>query len=154
MMIVTKKAIGRRTMLRGVGTALALPFLDAMAPALSAAPRPATRFGAIYVPNGIMMQNWTPATDGAAFELSPTLQPLAPFRNRLLVLSGLNSIPPPDAVANAHPKASTRFLTDVAPKFTRGTADLHAGTSMDQIAAKELGRNTQLASLEVGLESS
>ena len=70
------------------------------------------------------------------------------------MLSGLNSIPPPDAVENAHPKASTRFLTDVAPKYTRGTADLHAGTSMDQIAAKELGRYTQLASLELGLESS
>ena len=154
MMIITKKAIGRRTMLRGVGTVLALPFLDGMMPALSAAVKPVNRFGAVYVPNGIMMQNWTPATEGSAFELSPTLKPLEPFRDRLLVLSGLNSIPPPDAVDNAHPKASTRFLTDVAPKYTRGTADLHAGTSMDQIAAKELGRYTQLASLEVGLESS
>jgi hypothetical protein len=154
MTIITKKAIGRRTILRGAGAALALPFLDAMAPALSAAAKPAKRFGAVYVPNGIMMQNWTPATQGAAFELSPTLQPLAPFRDRLLVLSGLNCIPPPDAVENAHPKASTRFLTDVPPKYTRGTADLHAGISMDQIAAKELGQQTQLASLEVGLESS
>ena len=110
MTIITKKAIRRRTILRGAGAALALPFLDAMAPALSAAAKPAKRFGAVYVPNGIMMQNWTPKTEGAAFELSPTLQPLAPFRERLLVLSGLNCIPPPDAVDNAHPKASTRFL--------------------------------------------
>ena len=154
MRIITKKAIGRRTILRGAGAALALPFLDAMAPALSAAAKPAKRFGAVYVPNGIMMQNWTPKTEGAAFELSPTLQPLAPYRDRLLVLSGLNCIPPPDAVDNAHPKASTRFLTDVPPKYTRGTADLRAGTSMDQIAAKEIGNQTQLASLEVGLESS
>ena len=69
MMIITKKAIGRRTMLRGVGTALALPFLDGMAPALSAAAKPVNRFGAVYVPNGIMMQNWTPATEGAAFRI-------------------------------------------------------------------------------------
>jgi len=154
MRIITKKAIRRRTILRGAGAMLALPFLDAMAPALSAAAKPAKRFGAVYVPNGIMMENWTPKTVGAGFELAPTLQPLAPYRDRLLVLSGLNCIPPPDAVDNAHPKASTRFLTDVPPKYTRGTADLRAGTSMDQIAAKEIGNQTQLASLEVGLESS
>jgi hypothetical protein len=156
-MIVTKKAISRRTVLRGAGTALALPLLDSMFPALmaydKAAAKPVTRFGAIYVPNGIVMQNWTPTTEGAAFDLSPILKPLEPFRDRLLVLSGLSSVPPPNAVPNAHPRASTRFLTDVPPQPTRGTADLHAGISMDQIAAKELGQHTQLASLEIGLES-
>src|SRR6185436_16172217 len=81
------------------------------------------------------------------------LKALAPFRDRLLVLSGLNSVPPPWS-NDTHPRASTRFLTDVPPKPTRGTADLQAGTSMDQMLAKEFGRETQLASLELGLESS
>jgi Protein of unknown function (DUF1552) len=152
--IITKKVIDRRTILRGIGTALALPLLDGMVPALSAATKPANRLGAVYVPNGIMMQNWTPLLEGSAFDFSPTLKPLEPFRDHLLVLSGLNSIPPPDGDPNdTHPKASTRFLTDVPPKPTRG-ADLHAGISMDQIAAKELGQYTQLGSLELALESS
>jgi len=158
-MIITKNVLSRRMILRGVGTALALPLLDSMVPALMAfdktAAQPVNRFGVVYVPNGIMMQDWTPVAEGTAFELSPTLEPLVPFRDHLTVLSGLNSIPPPRAnQGDTHPKASTRFLTDVPPKPSRGTADLHAGISMDQILAKELGRHTQLASLEVGLESS
>jgi Protein of unknown function (DUF1552) len=176
MTFITKKAIARRTLLRGIGTAIALPLLDSMFPALSAyqkaAAKPTNRFGAIYVPNGIIMQNWTPMADGAAFEFTPILKPLEPFRDRLLVISGLSSAPrlhadPADTnpnpsarflvradPADTHPNASTRFLTDVAPKPVRGMADLHAGVSMDQILAKELGGNTQLASLELGLESS
>lgn len=158
MSVITKRAIDRRTVLHGIGTALALPLLDGMFPALTAygktAARPANRFGAVYVPNGIMMENWTPATEGTNFVLPPSLKPLEPFRDRLLVLTELSAVPPPHAVDNAHPKASTRFLTDIAPSPTRGTADLHAGISMDQIAARELGKYTQLASLEVGLESS
>jgi hypothetical protein len=159
MMFVTKKALDRRTVLRGMGTALALPWLESMIPALQAyektAGKPRNRFAAIYVPNGMSMQQWTPAADGSAFNLTPILKPLEPFRNRLLVLSGLSSVPPPNADPNdVHPKASTRFLTDVAPKATRGVSDLHAGISMDQIAAKQLGQHTQLASLELGMESS
>jgi hypothetical protein len=112
------------------------------------------RFGVVYVPNGIMMENWTPATEGAGFELSPILKPLEPFRDRLLVLSGLNSTPPPErnGLQGVHSRASTRFLTDIQPKPTLGS-DLEAGISMDQIAAKEIGQNTQFASLEVGLDS-
>jgi hypothetical protein len=142
-------------MLRGIGAALALPFLDSMAPALTAAVKPATRFGAVYVPNGVMMDSWTPKIEGAAFEFTPILKPLEPFRQYVLVLSGLNSTPPKEVWSGAgvHARASTRFLTDIAPKPSIG-ADLEAGTSMDQIAAKELGRYTQLASLELGLESS
>jgi hypothetical protein len=152
-MIITKKNISRRTVLRGVGTALALPFLDAMVPALSAAPRPISRFGAVYVPNGIMMENWTPAAEGASFELTPILKPLEAYRNQMLVVSGLNSVPPKTSSGGAvHARASTRFLTDIAPKPTAGS-DLQAGISMDQIAAKALGRHTQLASLEIGLDS-
>ena len=98
-MMILKKAISRREMLRGAGAALALPLLDGMVPALTAlnetAAKPAVRFGAVYVPNGMVMQNWRPAAEGAAFELTPILDPLTPFRDQLLVLSGLNSTPPP-----------------------------------------------------------
>ena len=157
-MIVTRKSIGRRTILRGMGAAVALPLLDSMVPALTAfqktAAKPVNRFGAVYVPNGIMMAQWTPSAEGATFEFTPTLKPLEPFRERLLVLSGLNSTPPVKQAGapGVHARASTRFLTDTPPKVTNGS-DLEAGISMDQIAAKELGKHTQLASLELGLES-
>jgi Protein of unknown function (DUF1552) len=158
-MIITRKAIGRRAALRGIGAALSLPLLDAMVPALMAfdktPAKPVNRFGAVYVPNGIMMQNWNPASEGGTFEFTPTLKPLEAFREHLLVLSGLNSTPPvtlPGQGGGVHARASTRFLTDVPPKSTPGL-DLQAGISMDQIAAAELGRHTQLASLELGLES-
>src|ERR1700735_92629 len=97
-MIITKKAINRRMILRGMGTALALPLLYSMVPALTAFTKtpanPAMRFGVVYVPNGIVMENWTPAAEGRAFELPSILKPLEPFRERMLILSGLNSIPP------------------------------------------------------------
>ena len=127
-----------------------MPFLDAMVPALKALPAPTRRFGVVYVPNGIMMQNWTPAAEGDKFEFTPILKPLEPFRDRLVVLSGLNSRPTTDSGA-VHSRASTRFLTDVALKATAG-ADVGAGISMDQIAARELCRHTQLASLELALD--
>jgi len=156
-MIITRKAMNRRAVLRGLGTGVALPLLDAMVPALTAfqktVAKPVNRFGAVYVPNGMMMAHWTPSAEGSAFEFTPILKPLEPFRDRLVVLSGLNSTPPArQGAVGVHARASTRFLTDVPPKVTNG-ADLEAGISMDQIAAKELGRNTQLASLELGLES-
>jgi Protein of unknown function (DUF1552) len=156
-MIITKKAISRRTVLRGLGVSVSLPLLDAMVPALTAfqktAAKPVNRFGAVYVPNGMVMPRWTPSGEGNAFEFTPILKPLEPFRDRLLILSGLNSTPPAkQGAVGVHARASTRFLTDVPPKVTNG-ADLEAGISMDQIAARELGRHTQLASLELGLES-
>ncbi len=153
-MILTKKTIDRRTVLRGLGAALALPFLDSMVPALIGAPRAATRFGAVYVPNGINMSTWTPAAEGTTFEFTPSLKPLETFRDHLLVLSKLNSNLPtkPNGPPGIHARASTRFLTDVPPKPEEGN-DLQAGTSVDQILAQEFGRYTQLASLELGLES-
>jgi hypothetical protein len=155
-MIVTKKAVPRRTVLRGIGATLALPLLDAMVPALAAARntsvKPPLRFGTVYVPNGIMMENWTPAAEGTSFEFSPILRPLEPFRDRMLVVSGLSHRLKPGDADGVHARASTRFLTDISPKSTEGS-DLEAGISLDQIAARELGRYTQLASLEVGLES-
>ena len=155
MTMIIKKAIPRRTVLRGIGATLALPLLDGMVPALSAlnktAAKPALRFGAVYVPNGIVMQNWAPAAEGTAFELTPILQPLAPFRDQLLVLSGLNSTPPPGARGGTHSRAATRFLTDLHPAQPEDWSR-QAPMSMDQRAAKELGKHTPLASLELGLE--
>ena len=149
--VITKRAIPRRTVLRGLGASIALPFLDGMVPALSAqrttAANPVVRFGAVYVPNGMVMQNWTPAVEGAAFELTPILEPLAPYKDQLLVLSGLNCTPPPGTRGGTHSRAATRFLTDVHPGQWNPQA-----VSMDQIAARELGRHTPLASLELGLE--
>jgi hypothetical protein len=155
MATITRKSIPRRTFLRGAGATLALPVLDAMTPALSAETKRPIRMSFIEVPNGIMMDKWTPATEGADFELTPVLQPLAQFRDRMLVLSGLDqqqSAARENEVAGDHPRACTAWLTGAHAKMTAG-ADLRAGISVDQIAAKEFGKYTQLASLEVGLES-
>ena len=154
-MIITKKAIPRRTVLRGMGSMLALPLVDSMVPALSAMQRTAAklinRFGVMYVPNGMIMKNYLPVTEGANYELTPTLSALAPFREHVLVVSGLECIPTPGRPGGAHAKASTRFLTDVSPPTSETWLD--AGISMDQILAQETGQYTQLASLELAIES-
>ena len=154
-MMIFKKAIPRRRVLRGIGATLALPLLDSMVPALSAlaktAAKPINRFGVVYVPNGMIMKEYLPTTDGAAYELTPTLQALAPFREQVLVLTGLDCIPTPDRSGGAHAKASTRFLTDVSPPQSETLLD--AGPSMDQILARETGKLTQVASLELALEA-
>ena len=150
-MIITKKAIPRRSVLRGIGATLALPLLDGMVPALSAirttAARGMRRFGVVYVPNGMAMEHWTPTGEGTTFEFSPILQPMAPFRDRTLVLTGLN----PGPGGGAHAGASTKFLTGVAGRMTDG-AEIHSGTSIDQLLGKELGQYTQLSSLELALD--
>src|SRR5262245_52691898 len=154
-MIVTKKAIPRRTMLRGLGATLALPLLDGMIPALTAQSRtaaaPVHRFGVMYVVNGMIMQNWTPSAEGAGYELPPTLASLAPHRSRFSVLSQLACVPSPGRPGGAHAKASTRFLTDISPPTSETWLD--AGISVDQILANEAGTHTQLASLELAIES-
>jgi len=154
-MIVAKKALPRRTVIRGLGSMLALPLLDSMMPALSAlqktAGKPINRFGVMYVPNGMIMKNYLPLTEGAGYELTPTLSALAPFREQVLVLSGLECIPTPGRPGGAHAKASTRFLTDVSPPLSETWLD--AGISMDQILALETGKQTQVASLELAMES-
>ena len=154
-MFITRKSIPRRAMLRGIGATLALPLLDAMVPPLTAlqrtAAKPITRFGVMYVPNGMVMEQWTPAAEGASFELTPTLASLAPFRDELIVMSNLACVPTPGRPGGAHAKASTRFLTDISPPTSETWLD--AGISMDQIIAKETGALTQLASLELSTES-
>jgi hypothetical protein len=156
-MFVTKKHLPRRTFLRGVGASLALPLFDGMIPALSAArttaAKPLARLGIVYVPNGIFMRNWTPRGDG--LEILPTLQPLAPFRSQMLMLTGLSNKQAdalPGEGAGDHARAAAAYLTGVHPKKTEG-ADIQAGVSMDQIAARALGTETQLASLELSLDS-
>ena len=152
-MIITKKHLSRRAVLRGLGATIALPLLDGMVPAFAAlrAARPVRRFGAIYVGMGMHMQQWTPP-DGATLELSPILQPLASFQSRLLVVSGLDSKEAEGAAAGPHPRAQTAWLTGCRANKTEGV-DLRAGTSLDQIVAKEFGKDTQLTSLELATES-
>ncbi len=159
-MIVSKKAIPRRTVLRGVGASLALPFLDGMVPALTALAKtpaqPVARMCAVYVPNGIMMEYWTPAVEGTAFEFTPILKPLEPFRDRLLVLSGLDNT---GAISRSgsgggHARAAGAFMTGIEPLQTTSSSRLDLGISMDQIIAKAIGQETPLPSLELGLEGS
>lgn len=151
-MIITGKAIPRRAVLRGLGATVALPLLDGMLPAFASQADSIARLAVFFLPNGMNMARWTPETEGAGFELSPTLQPLASFRDRLVVLSGLdNSIGDPypgEGETAPHERAGGVFLTSVHPEREGRT-----GISVDQIAARELGRHTQLASLELGLHS-
>src|SRR5580700_10250570 len=155
MLPISRKSIPRRAFLRGTGAALALPLLDAMTLAFATATARPIRLSFIEVPNGIMMDKWTPATEGTGFALTPVLEPLAGFRDRMLVLSGLDQGQAKGLsfeVGGDHPRTCTAWLTSTHCKMTSG-ADLRAGISVDQVAAREFGKYTQLASLEVGLES-
>lgn len=154
-MIITKMGLPRRTVLRGMGVTLALPFLDAMAPALTAAstaPQPTPRLGFFYVPNGIIMETWLPKGEGTAFELSPTLAPLARYKDHMVVIDGLsNHQASLGTGAGLHSKAQTAWLSGVFLRETQG-ADIQAGVTLDQLASATLGENTPLRSLELGTE--
>ena len=150
------KHIPRRTVLRGLGTMIALPFLDSMVPAFASpllnksTPR---RMAFVYVPNGAIMEDWTPAKPGAGYDLGPILKPLEPFREDLLVLTGLaqyegNSL---GDGSGDHARAGSTFLTGVHPKKTSG-ANIQAGISADQVAAQKVGGKTRFASVELGTE--
>ena len=157
-MNIPMQAIPRRTVLRGVGATLALPLLERMLPASTvlaqAAATPVVRFCTVYVPNGIVMDRWTPTTEGADFEFTPTLRPLEPFRDHLLVLSGLDNTGARSRTgsSDAHAKPAGAFLTGIEPMPTTGSSSLQLGISMDQIVANTLGQETPLPSLELGLE--
>ena len=150
--IATGKAISRRTILRGFGAALALPYLDAMVPAFSvfgaaARPGPIHRFQTVYVPNGMAMPYWSPTAVGRKFELTPILEPLAPFKDQTLVLSGLK--------ANwniAHAGASGSFLTGTT-RGGRNEIEILADVSLDQLLARKFGAERQLASLELSMDA-
>jgi hypothetical protein len=157
-MIITKKSLPRRTFLRGVGASVALPLLDSMVPALVAATtnpaKPVIRFGFVYHATGMIMNRWTPTKEGTDFEFPVTMKPLEPFRDRLIVMSGLaqvNGRALGDGPGD-HARGGAVFLTGVHPKKTEGVG-IRCGISVDQIAAKELGKHTQLASLELGTET-
>jgi hypothetical protein len=144
-------ALPRRTVLRGLGASLALPFLDAMVPAFSrralAAAKPAHRFQTFYVPNGMAMEYWTPKGEGQAFELSPILEPLAPFKDQTLVLSGIKA-----SWNYIHAGASGSFLTGT-PRGGRNEIEIFADVSMDQLLAKHFAAETQVASLELSMDA-
>ena len=156
--MIFKKAIPRRVFLQGMGATLALPLLDGMVPAFASPAETAAmapvRLGIVYVPDGMWpMDQWTPKTEGAGFELSPTLEPLARLRDRILVLSGLaqkEALTKPGEATADHSCAFATYLTGVHPKQTLGK-DFRVGVSMDQVAAEQLGKETQLASLELSL---
>jgi hypothetical protein len=157
-MLITKISLPRRTFLRGIGATLALPLLDAMAPALTALAatdaKPARRLGFVYVPNGAIQSQWVPSTIGAGFELSPTLSSLSSVRDKVLVVSGLAQRQAESwGDGNGdHARGCASWLNGVHPKRTEG-AGVQAGTTADQIAAAELGKFTPLPSLELALES-
>ena len=150
MSFLMSKALPRRTVLRGLGATLALPFLDAMTPAFAlqaqGAKKPAHRFLTFYVPNGMAMEYWSPKGEGSSFELSPILEPLEPFRNQMLVLSGIHA----NWVA-IHAGASGAFLTGT-PRGGRNEIEIFADTSMDQLLARQFAKETQIASLELAMD--
>ncbi|HEV3445311.1 MAG TPA: DUF1552 domain-containing protein [Gemmataceae bacterium] len=152
------KHISRRTVLRGLGTAVALPWLEAMAPVISLAAgtpakAPPRRLAFFYIPNGAHMPNWTPESDGLNFSLPPTLEPLAPFKKDLLVLSNLalDKARPNGDGPGDHARAMASFLTGRQARKTAG-ADIRIGISVDQLAATQVGKRTRFASLELGIE--
>ncbi len=155
-MIISKKMLPRRTVLRGLGTALALPMLDAMVPALSGisgrAAEPVRRLGWVYCPNGMAMDAWMPAAK-ESLDLSTTLSPLAPYRDQTVVVSGLAQ-GQAEALGDGngeHTRATATWLNGVHPRETEG-ADVRAGKTADQIAADQLGRTTPLGSLELAID--
>ena len=150
------KQLPRRTFLRGLGAAVALPMLDCMRPAVSLArtTKPAPkRMAFIYIPNGVHMPAWTPEAEGTEFALPATLEPLAPVKSQLLVLTGLahDKARPHGDGPGDHARAAAAFLTGVHPRKTHG-ADIQAGVSVDQIAARHLADVTPYASLELGCD--
>jgi hypothetical protein len=161
-MIITKRALSRRTVLRGLGVSLALPFLDAMVPALApaaarAAAKPVSRYGFFYMPNGVAMNHtgvnyWKPTTTGPDFEFSQILKPLEPFREQLTVVSGLHHRSS-ESLGDGngdHTRSTATWLTGVHIKRTEGS-DLRAGTSIDQVIASQFKKDTPLPSLELAI---
>jgi hypothetical protein len=155
--VITKKHVSRRALLRGAGAAIGLPFLDAMIPAFAGSTsgklQTRNRLAVVYVPNGIVMKYWTPAETGSGFPLLRILEPLAPFRDDFMMITGLDQNcgrslgdGPGD-----HARAAASYLTGVHPKKTAG-ADIRNGISFDQIAAQTAGKETRFASLELGCE--
>jgi hypothetical protein len=154
-MFLTKKCLSRRTLLRGAGASVALPFLDAMLPAQSpirgSAAAPPSRFGFVYVPHGMIMDEFTPASVGTDFEITSTLKPLESYRDRLTIVSGLESKPAGDGSAGDHMRSAAAYLSGNPPQKNAGQS-AYLGTTVDQVIAQKIGRETPLQSLEIGIE--
>jgi Protein of unknown function (DUF1552) len=153
-MYISKLSLSRRTFLRGAGAAIALPLLDAMMPALTpyakAAAAPRTRFGAIYIPNGAIVDQLFPKSFGTGWEFTPILKPLEPFKDQLVVVKNLTRSHPGSQVGD-HAVSVGGYLTGVWPKRTEAE-DVLANTTIDQVVAKQIGQDTPLPSLEVATE--
>jgi hypothetical protein len=145
-MAFLSKSLPRRTVLKGLGTTMALPFLDAMLPPMRAAAKPVNRFQAFYVPNGMAMEYWTPKGEGSSFEFAPIMEPLAAFRDQMLVLSGIKA-----SWNYIHAGASGSFLTGT-PRGGRNEIEIIADVSIDQLLARHFAQETQLASLEMSMD--
>lgn len=147
-MMIMKKALPRRTFLRGMGATLALPLLDAMAPAMAATPSPVRRLGFVYMPMGAHIPDWTPSGEGKLTELSPTLKSLAPVVDHVTVLTNMEL---KNAYPGTHATSNAAFLSAAKAKWTE-SSDYYLGTTVDQIAAKQLGKDTRLPSLELAMD--
>jgi hypothetical protein len=151
--MMTRKHLSRRLFLRGAGCAVALPMLDSMTPAFGKTPGSATRMAFVYVPNGIIMKDWTPAARGSEFDLTRTLEPLAAYKDQMVLMTGLtqNGGRALGDGPGDHARAASSYLTGVHPRKTAG-ADIQCGVSVDQVAAQAIGSKTRFASLEFGCE--
>jgi len=159
MTFLTKKYLSRRTVLRGLGASVALPLLDSMVPAQTplarTAAQPKVRLGLCFIPHGAVIANWTPIGEGTDFDFSRTLMPIAPYRDRVVVVSNLahrQAAPAgPGDNGGDHTRSPSVYLNGVHPKRTDG-ADIRAGTTIDQIAAAKIGQDTPMPSLELAIE--
>jgi len=151
-MFITKMALPRRTFLKGIGAVMAMPLLDAMVPALGAAPKSVPRMGFFQTPNGMSMKYWTPPTIGANFEFSQPLASLEPFRENVMVLSGLNHFCAGGEGGGPHTRGYAAWLSGILAQRTEVHPML--GTTVDQFAARVLGKETPIESLELSLQTS
>ena len=151
-MIITKKALPRRTFLRGMGATVALPLLDAMVPSMTALAqtpaRPVRRLGFVYIPMGSDIARWTPPGEGVLTELSPSLAPLANVKDHITVVTNMEL---KNAYPGTHATSNAAFLSAAKAKWTE-SSDYHLGTTIDQIAAQQIGQDTQLPSLELSMD--
>src|SRR5580692_13200798 len=151
MIFITKKHLSRRTMLRGLGVSVALPLLDSMVPAQTPLAKAKPRFCGIYVPHGATMDKWTPAQEGAGFEFTETLKPLEKLRDRVCVVSNLAHPSASGVGSDAgadHARSAAVFLSGAHPE----KGSVHAGMTMDQVLAAQIGQDTPLPSVEMSIE--
>ena len=153
-MFITKKSLSRRTFLRGAGVTVALPFLEAMVPAFTAtvktAAQPTRRFGAVYIPHGAIMDQWTPPTVGSGFDFTPILKPLEAFKDHTVIVSNL--MRPGGESTNTHVATAAGWLSGAIAKPTEGE-DIYLGTTADQIIAKQIGQDTPFPTIELAVEN-